>query len=51
MGTNPPLSVVPFLMKHVSYDALKDFTAVTRVGSFTLMLVANPEVPAKTVRS
>jgi putative tricarboxylic transport membrane protein len=50
MGTNSPLSAVPFLMKNVSYDAVKDFTPVTRVGSFTLMLVLNPSVPAKTVR-
>src|SRR2546422_4369041 len=35
MGTNSPLSVVPFLMKHVSYDPLKDFTPVTRAGSYT----------------
>ena len=50
MGTNSPLSVVPFLMKHVSYDPLKDFTAVTRVGSYTLMLVVNPSVPVRTVK-
>src|SRR3982074_2080270 len=34
MATNSPLSAVPFLMKNVSYDPAKDFTAVTRVGSF-----------------
>jgi len=50
MATNSPLSVVPFLMKNVSYDPVKDFTAVTRVGSFTLMLVINPSVPARTVK-
>src|ERR1700730_11315247 len=50
MGTNSPLSAVPFLMKNVSYDPVKDFTAVTRVGSFTLMLVVNPSLPVKTVK-
>jgi tripartite-type tricarboxylate transporter receptor subunit TctC len=50
MATNSPLSVVPFLMKNVSYDPVKDFTPVTRVGSFTLMLVVNPSVPARTVK-
>src|SRR6266550_2668942 len=50
MATNSPLSAVPFLMKNVSYDPVKDFTAVTRVGSFTLMLVVNPSVPVKTVK-
>ena len=50
MATNSPLSAVPFLMKNVSYDPVKDFTAVTRVGSFTLMLVVNPSLPVKTVK-
>jgi tripartite-type tricarboxylate transporter receptor subunit TctC len=50
LATNSPLSAVPFLMKNVSYDPISDFTAVTRVGSFTLMLVLNPSVPATTVK-
>jgi len=29
---------------------VKDFTPVTRVGSFTLMLVVNPSLPVKTVK-
>src|SRR5229473_8341706 len=45
MGTNSPLSAVPFMMKSVPYDAVKDFAPVTRVGSFTLMLVMHPSVP------
>ena len=49
MATNSPLSVVPYLMKNVSYDPVKDFTPVTRVGSFTLMLVVNPSLPVMTV--
>ena len=50
MATNSPLSAAPFLMKNVSYDPVKDFTPVTRVGSFTLMLVVNPTLPVKTVK-
>ena len=50
MATNSPLSAVPFLMKNVSYDPVTDFTPVTRVGSFTLMLVINPSVPVRTVK-
>jgi tripartite-type tricarboxylate transporter receptor subunit TctC len=50
MATNSPLSAAPFLMKNVSYDAVKDFTPVTRVGSFTLMLVVNASLPVKTVK-
>jgi tripartite-type tricarboxylate transporter receptor subunit TctC len=50
LATNSPLSAAPFLMKNVSYDPVKDFTPVTRVGSFTLMLVLNPRIPAKSVK-
>src|ERR671931_1865940 len=50
MGTNSPLSAAPFMMKYAGYDPEKDFTPVTRVGSFTLMLVVNPRVPARTVK-
>jgi tripartite-type tricarboxylate transporter receptor subunit TctC len=44
LATNSPLSADPFLIK-TSYDPIKDFTPVTRVGSFTLMIVVNPNVP------
>jgi tripartite-type tricarboxylate transporter receptor subunit TctC len=50
MATNSPLSADPFLLKDVSYDAVNDFAPVTRVGSFTLMLVVNPSIPVKTVK-
>jgi tripartite-type tricarboxylate transporter receptor subunit TctC len=50
MATNSPLSADPFLLKDVSYDAVKDFTPVTRVGSFTLMLVINPSIPAHSIK-
>lgn len=50
MATNSPLSADPFLLKDVSYDPVKDFTPVTRVGSFTLMLVINPSLPIHSVK-
>jgi tripartite-type tricarboxylate transporter receptor subunit TctC len=50
MSTNSPHSAAPFLMKTVSYDPIKDFTAITRMGSYTLMLVVHPSVPAMTVK-
>jgi tripartite-type tricarboxylate transporter receptor subunit TctC len=50
MATNSPLSAAPFLMKNLNYDSEKDFSPVTRVGSFTLMLVVNPNVPVKSVK-
>ncbi|HEY2135201.1 MAG TPA: tripartite tricarboxylate transporter substrate binding protein [Xanthobacteraceae bacterium] len=50
LATNSPLSADPFLLKDLSYDAVKDFAPVTRVGSFTLMLVINPAIPAKSLK-
>jgi len=49
MSTNSPHSSNPFLLKSIAYDPVKDFAPITRIGSFTLMLVAHPEVSAKTV--
>jgi tripartite-type tricarboxylate transporter receptor subunit TctC len=50
MTSNSPHSAAPFLMKNPGYDAVKDFTAITRMGSYTLMLCINPEIPAKSVK-
>ena len=50
MATNSPLSADPFLHKDINYDPVKDFAPVTRVGSFTLMLVVNPNLPVRSVQ-
>jgi len=50
MGTNSPLSADPFLHKDINYDPVKDFVPVTRVGSFTLILVVDPRLPIHSVR-
>jgi tripartite-type tricarboxylate transporter receptor subunit TctC len=50
MTTNSPHSAVPYLMKNVSYDPIKDFSFVSRLGSFTLLLCVHPSVPAKSVK-
>jgi tripartite-type tricarboxylate transporter receptor subunit TctC len=50
MATNSPLSADPFLHKSIDYDAVKDFAPVTRVGSFTLMLVVDPKLPIHSVK-
>src|SRR5262249_42760034 len=49
MSTNSPHSTNPFLLKNIAYDPVKDFAPVTRIGSFTLMLAANPVMPAKAI--
>ena len=50
MGTNSPLSADPFIHRDINYDPIKDFVPVTRVGSFTLMLVVNPNLPIHSVK-
>jgi tripartite-type tricarboxylate transporter receptor subunit TctC len=50
MATNSPLSADPFLLKDIAYDAVKDFAPVTRVGSFTLMLVIYPDLPIHSMK-
>src|SRR6201987_950757 len=50
MATNSPLSPDPYLHKDVNYDPVKDFDPITRVGSFTLMLVVDPKLPIHSVR-
>jgi tripartite-type tricarboxylate transporter receptor subunit TctC len=50
MATNSPFSADPFIHKNVNYDPIKDFVPITRVGSFTLMLVTNPALPIHSVR-
>jgi tripartite-type tricarboxylate transporter receptor subunit TctC len=50
MSTNSPHSAAPFLTKNVPYDPLKDFAAITRMGSYTLMLVVHPSVPVNSVK-
>ena len=50
MGTNSPLSADPFIHNDINYDPIKDFVPVTRVGSFTLMLVIDPKLPIHSVK-
>jgi tripartite-type tricarboxylate transporter receptor subunit TctC len=38
------------LVKTVPYDAVKDFEPITKLGTITLALVANPSVPANNVK-
>lgn len=47
-GTNSTHGSNPALYKKLTYDPLKDFTAVAPIGIFTYYLVINPKVPAKT---
>ena len=44
------LAVVPIINKVTTFDPLKDFAAVTLIGSTPLVLVVSPSLPANTVR-
>jgi tripartite-type tricarboxylate transporter receptor subunit TctC len=43
------MSVNPVLYAKLPYDPLKDFVPISMVGSFPLVLVVNPAVPANSV--
>ena len=43
----PGQAAGPFMHKHLAYDAINDFAAVSLVARFPLVLVVNPKVPAK----
>lgn len=49
MSTNSPLSAAPSLNKSIAYDPLKDFVPLTRVGSFTFVLVINQAMPVTSI--
>ncbi len=44
------MSVNPVLYMKLPYDSLKDFVAISMVGSFPLVLVVHPSVPANSVQ-
>ena len=42
-------TINPALFARVGYDPLKDFTYITTIGGYALVLVANPSLEAKTL--
>jgi tripartite-type tricarboxylate transporter receptor subunit TctC len=48
-STNSPHSANPFLLKNLGYDPVKDFAPISRIGSFTLMMMINPAIPVKSL--
>jgi tripartite-type tricarboxylate transporter receptor subunit TctC len=47
VGTNTPLAANPSLFKKLSYDPLKDFAPVARLGTISFMIMVRPDFPAK----
>jgi tripartite-type tricarboxylate transporter receptor subunit TctC len=50
MGTNSPLSAAPSLNKMISYDPMKDFAPLSRVGSYIIILAVHPSLPAQSLQ-
>ena len=51
VATNTTHSANPAgMIKNVPYDAINDFTAVTRVGTYINVLVTNTDVPVRSLR-
>lgn len=50
MATSTTLGISPAIYSKPAIDAVKDFTAVSLVGSVNFFLVANNDFPAKTAR-
>jgi tripartite-type tricarboxylate transporter receptor subunit TctC len=48
-ATSAALSVNPFMMKNLSYDPLKDYAPVALVTRSHQLIVAHPDLPAKTL--
>ncbi len=45
-----PLTVNPHIYKKLAYDTLRDFTPISNMVNFPLMLVAHPSLPVKNVK-
>lgn len=49
LGDDLSMLVNPSLIKNIPYDTLKDFRGVTMMARAPLVLLVNPEVPARTL--
>jgi tripartite-type tricarboxylate transporter receptor subunit TctC len=49
VGAAGPMAVNPSIYAKLPYDPLKDFTPITNMAIFPLLLVAHPSLPAKTL--
>ncbi len=45
-----PLAVNPHIYRKLAYDPLRDFTAISSMVNFPLLLVAHPSLPVKNVK-
>jgi len=50
LGFDGTMVINPFVFPNIPFDTLKDFAPVTKLGDATLLLVAHPSLPAKTLQ-
>lgn len=50
LTTNTTHSANPYLFKKLTYDPVKDFTPIARIGYFPFVLLVNAKLPIKSVK-
>jgi tripartite-type tricarboxylate transporter receptor subunit TctC len=50
LATTSSHSQVPWMMKGVPYDAIRDFTPIAGIGGFSFVLVVHPSLPVRSMR-
>ena len=50
LATTTTHSQLPFLMKKMPYDPLRDFTPIAGIGGFPYLIVLHPSVPVRNIR-
>src|SRR4051812_49297135 len=50
LGFDGTMVINPYVFPNIPFDTLKDFAPVTKLGDATLILVAHPSLPAKTLQ-
>ncbi len=50
LGNTSTLVISPLIYKNISYDPLKGFSPIARIGVTSNVMVANPKAPFKTVQ-
>lgn len=50
VATTSSHSQTPWMMKGVSYDAIKDFTPIAGIGGVPFVIVVHPSLPVKNIR-
>src|SRR6266511_3674306 len=50
LSTNAPLTINVAAYSNIKYDPLRDFTPITVAGENAVLLVANPALPAASIK-